>query len=144
MSIKSQEMKRADFAFGYIKNVAAESAEVQKCFKSYVNNVPSYIKTNGLIATYAFIGTKKINNEKKNVPKKEEIAYQEIYNMTRKWLVHEECSVKKIYSKEMIEDDNELMKKFLELSSNDYKLVTKEVMALFSWARRFAVSELKG
>lgn len=137
MSIKSQEMKRAEFAFNYITN-KVENIEAQKCFKSYVKNVPSYIKTNGLIETYAFIGMKKGNVEK------EELAYQYIYDLTNDWLMNEECSVKAIYNREDVQAENGLMKKFLQLSSEDYKLITKEILALFSWARRFAESELKG
>lgn len=135
MSIKSQELKRADFAYSYIKREfkteekpSKESLEVMKNFKSYVMNVPAYIKTNGLLATYAFIGTKM-----------ETTAYKKIYEMTKEWLRSDACSVKESVA---IGEKEDLKGKFLSLSSNEYKLVTKEVLALFHWVKRFAVSEL--
>lgn len=131
MSIKSQELKRADFAYSYIKKEFQEgtNGDLKKNFRSYVMNVPAFIKTNGLIATYSFIGTKMGKTD----------AYKKIYDMTAEWLSNSECSLAESIA---INQNDDLKGKFLELSSSEYKLVTKEILALFNWVKRFAVSEI--
>ena len=64
---------------------------------------------------------------------------QKIYDMTAEWLSNSECSLAESIA---INQNDDLKGKFLELSSSEYKLVTKEILALFNWVKRFAVSEI--
>lgn len=141
MSIKSQELKRADFAYSYIKKEFQEgtNGDLKKNFRSYVMNVPAFIKTNGLIATYAFIGTKMGKTDAHKKVSDMTAAYKKIYDMTAEWLSNSECSLAESIA---INQNDDLKGKFLELSSSEYKLVTKEILALFNWVKRFAVSEI--
>ena len=84
-------------------------------YKSYVKKIPSYIQTNGLSATFAFMYSKKG-------------TYEVIYNQIKNWLIKRNFNIK----------DEELVKWIISQNSKEYKLVTKEVMALFLWLRRFA------
>jgi CRISPR-associated protein Cmr5 len=83
-------------------------------YKSYVKKIPSYIQTNGLSATFAFMYSKKG-------------TYEVIYKQIEDWLKQRGFEIK-----------DELIKWIISRNSKDYKLVTKEVMALFLWLRRFA------
>lgn len=114
------EAGRADYAY-----TCAEDGVKHKYYKSYVKNIPMLIKTNGLAATFAFMFSKK------------DKAYTEIYNQVEKWLVNDECIVKSVYEKEEHKGDS-LVKKLTLMNSSDYKVITNEVMALFTWLRRFA------
>ena len=82
-------------------------------YKSYVKKIPSYIQTNGLSATFAFMYSKKG-------------TYEVIYKQIEDWL------------KQDFKIEGELVKWIISQNSKEYKLITKEVMALFLWLRRFA------
>ncbi len=134
MAFREIEEGRAKAAYEFAKKGSEISKK--KEYKSYVKNVPMYIKTNGLAATYAFIASKKSDDKGKAG-----YAYKLIYDQTKSWLENEP---KGIISEELKGKDRDLAKVFTELDSYRYRIVTKEVLALFNWLRRFADELIEG
>jgi len=116
MPIRDIEKERAIFAYEKVDEALVNQGIKQSEYKSYCKKIPSYIQTNGLSATFAFIFSK--NNT----------TYTLIYDQVDEWL-------KRRYK---IESDEELIQRLIKLDSTKYKKVTIEVLALFSWLRRFA------
>ena len=116
MAIRDIEKERAIFAYEKVDEAVANQGIKQSEYKSYCKKIPSLIQTNGLSATFAFIFSK--NNT----------TYTLIYDQVDEWL-------KKRYS---IDSNDELIERLIKLDSTKYKKVTIEVLALFSWLRRFA------
>jgi len=117
--IKDLEKARAEFAYEKVKEVVnkkGESSKTSNEYKSYVKKIPTYIQTNGLSATFAFMYSKKG-------------TYEIIYNQINEWLTDE---------RKLKDSDEELIKWIIKQDSSKYKHITKEVMALFMWLRRFA------
>lgn len=136
MSIKSQENERAKFAYEIVQAYKTwceeecpneDKKKLRSCYISYVKNVPSYIKINGLLATLAFI-----KDRKKNEKKIEGKVYQKLYSTINQWL----------QKQGLIEETDDFIEKIFDMSSSAYKLTTGEVLSLFGWMKRFAESEL--
>ena len=120
MPIRDIEKERAIFAYEKVDEAVANQGIKQSEYKSYCKKIPSLIQTNGLSATFAFIFSK--NNT----------TYTLIYDQVNEWL-------KKRYNDDsVINSDKELIERLIKLDSTKYKKVTIEVLALFSWLRRFA------
>ncbi len=124
MAFREIEEGRAKFAY----KCAEEGSKInqKKEYRSYVKNIPMYIKTNGLAATYAFIASK--------FGKDKNSAYRIIYDQTRKWLEKDEKGL----IKEELKKEEDLVKVLISLDSRKYRAVTLEVLAFFNWLRRFA------
>lgn len=120
-TIKGLEQGRATFAYNCA--LVGKNLKRNTEYKSYVKKVPMLIKTNGLGETFAFIHSKK-NNE----------AYQLIYNQTAEWL----------RTDEKIKPNDDLLKKIISMDSSDYRAVTNEVIAYFKWLIRFADGLIEG
>lgn len=115
------ESGRAKFAFEAVISVKENgkiSEKTKKEFKSYCRKFPSLVLTNGLAASIAFA-------------KEKGKAYDYIYDTIANWL-------KKNKSK------TELLEYVCSLNSDEYQVVTKEVLALFEWLRRFASGLIEG
>ncbi len=127
MAIKDLDKERSQFAYGRVEetikkypNVIDEKtkklvpSKQQKEYKSYVKKIPIMILNNGLGATFAFIYSKKQKNE----------AYDLIYIQTNQWLKKD--------------DKKDLVKWIIDQESQECRVTTNEVLALFSWLKRFA------
>ncbi len=114
-SIKGIEQGRASFA--YQCAIFASKKDFSGDYKSYVRKVPVYIKTNGLGQTFAFIKSKE-----------DKPAWNLIYNQTKEWLV----------SKDLINNNDDLVKQIIGFESFRYRQLTNEVISFFTWLRRFA------
>jgi len=125
MSIKNIEKARAKFAYERV-NDATNELEVKnrKEYKAYCKKIPSLIQTNGLSATFAFMFSKRTG------------TYIYIYNQVDKWLKERYKNDKEI------NNDSELMERFVKLDSPKYRKVTIEILALFNWLRRFAEGKI--
>ena len=121
MPIRDIEKERAIFAYEKVDEAVQNQGIKQSEYKSYCKKIPSYIQTNGLSATFAFIFSK--NNT----------TYTLIYDQVDEWL-------RKRYNDDttIINQEQRLMERLIRLDSTKYKKVTIEVLALFSWLRRFA------
>lgn len=129
-NIKGIENGRANFAWEKVAEIKKEG--YAKEYKSYCQKIPMMIKTNGLGATLAFV--KSSANKKKDSNLK--LAYKVIYDHLTEWLK------KKPYLIKM--EDEDLLKVVLTLPSQEYRSITVEVFALFSWLRRLAEGQIEG
>ncbi len=161
-NMKQSELDRAKFAYECVKDAAEalkEKKEINfqtldnteryklkenkyfktsKYYKSYVKKVPTLIQVNGLAGTFAFIYskmTKNKNNKEKGTIENPYGDWDLIYFQTWKWL-------NKNYKSH--ENDKELVEWIIEQDSKLYKAITVEVLALFSWLKRFAEGMIEG
>jgi len=111
------ESGRAKFALEKVKSVVADKGNFKKNYRSYARKFPTLVLTNGLAATVAFAVDKS----------KSEKAWKEIYKNISEWL----------------KKDN-LEEYVCSLDSDEYRVVTNEVLALFTWIRRFASGLIEG
>ena len=129
--LRGIEQRRAVSAYRYVEEavekLGGNKSNDSARYKSYAKKVPALIKTNGLGATYAFIKSKAKNNED---------PYAIIYSQTAEWL--REC-----YG-DTFPRDEDLVKRLISLPSVEYRTATVEVLALFSWLRRFAEGLIEG
>jgi len=123
-TINKLENGRAGYAY--------ECAEVgsklskPKEYKSYVKKIPMLIKTNGMGATFAFVFSKQ----------KKGNGYELIYKQVSEWFQKEENPYQfefKYFTKELCKMD-----------SQQYRAITTETLALFTWLRRFAEGLIEG
>ncbi len=88
-------------------------------YKSYVKKLPAMIQNNGLGATFAFILSKKAaNNKPKN-------AYDLIYKQMSEYLQEDTKTA-------------DLAKHVISQNSQEYRALTKKVLSLLAWLKRFA------
>jgi len=118
------ENGRADFAY----KAAEEGKKLPKPkeYKSHVKKIPMRIKTNGLGATFAFIFSKSLKDQ----------TYRKIYEQVSDWFRKEENPFKFEFL--------DFTKKLCEMDSQQYRAITNETLALFSWLRRFAEGLIEG
>ena len=143
------ENGRAEYAF----EMAEEGKKIQKealkinrnyyfdhQYKSYVEKTLMFIKTNGLGATIAFMLSKKNNKIKKGKKPGEKEnpknAYDLIYMQISNWF-KDERNIHKF-------DFDDFSKELCKIDSQEYKAITTEVLALFTWLRRFAEGLIEG
>lgn len=141
-SLRGIEQGRADYAFRCAKvgESLNKAQKVDKAYKSYAKKIPMLIKNNGLGATFAFIFSKK-----KNDNKKKDYAYWVLYEQTEKWLREEKISIFPFIRKLDTNGKNiEFADALILLDSNEYRAVTNEVISLFTWLRRFAEGLIEG
>ena len=119
-TMKQSELDRAKFAYNCVDKV--KDKPFKGNYKSYVKKIPTLIQVNGLAGTFAFIFSKK---GKGSNPKE---AYEIIYKQVDDWL-------KQNYKKN---NNGELVKWIIEQNPKLYRAITVEVLALFSWLKRFA------
>ncbi|KQC07100.1 MAG: hypothetical protein APR54_06385 [Candidatus Cloacimonas sp. SDB] len=109
-------------------------------YKSYVKKTPMFIKTNGLGATIAFMLSKKNNKIKKGKKPGEKEnpknAYDLIYMQISYWF-KDERNIHKF-------DFDDFSKELCKMDSQQYRAITTETLALFSWLRRFAEGLIEG
>lgn len=120
-TIKNLAQFRAQFAYTEIKAaIDMLSLEKRKEFKSHIKDVPMMIKTNGLAAAYAFVFSKKDKED-----------YRKITEITKKWLVVEQ----RIF---ILAANESFYEKLVQLDSDQYRKSLREILALFTWLKRFA------
>ncbi|KLU60945.1 CRISPR system Cmr subunit Cmr5 [Peptococcaceae bacterium CEB3] len=130
------EQGRAARAYEMVQEAKEALGADEKKYKSYVKKIPMLIKTNGLAATLAFILSKTGGNSKEDSDRKSKgkTPYGRIYSQIADWLKE----------KELLTGETDLVQEIISLSSAKYRSVTAEVLALFSWLRRFAEGLIEG
>lgn len=114
------EEGRAAFAFEHVKQAVEELAEDAQNYKSYVRSLPSMIQVNGLGQAMAFYYARKRKYK----------AYRDIYNSIFNWLQRK--------FPDHFQQQNELVEEVVKLRSEDYRMITMELLALMNWMGRFA------
>ena len=134
--IRNQDKLRAIFSYQSVQYFVNEnSAENQKKYRAYIRNTPSMILNNGLGATVAFIFSKN-----------KEDVYNKLGENIYDWLKEEQNSYLIVLNKKEKSEEKlkELTDKIIHLNSSEYRAVTNEVLALFSWLKRFADGMIEG
>ncbi len=111
-------------------------------YKSYVQKFPMLVKTNGLGSALAFYASKRQkekDNKKAGTKNNPKNAYDLIYNQITEWLKKEP---KGLLSDRL--NNNDLVKVLMDLDSIEYRAVTNEVLAFFTWLKRFAEGLIEG
>lgn len=125
--IKTVEQGRAAFAHEKVKEAKSKLQKPAE-YKSYVRKFPSLVKTNGLAAALAFAYAKKKSN-----------GWALISEQIGQWLAQDEKQLVKI------NPGRSLVEEVIAIeSSATYRAVTNEVLALFTWLRRFAEGMIEG
>ncbi|MBD3339176.1 MAG: type III-B CRISPR module-associated protein Cmr5 [Candidatus Lokiarchaeota archaeon] len=127
---KGIERGRAQFAYECVEKIINDGQfKHESEYKSYVTNVPMYIKTNGLGAALTFVNAKKTDDNKKKG-----YAYSKIYEHTFEYIqkfANHILKLKKEHKKHMV-------KSIISLDSPKYRALTIEILAFFNWLRKFA------
>lgn len=121
--LRSLEQERARYAWDHINEVKAlKDKDAEGKYSSYVKKASTLIQTNGLGNTLAFYRSK------------EEKAYKLLYEHINDWF------------KKKYHTNQDIIGWVISgnTSSLDVFRVTKEVLALLNWMKRFAEAELKG
>jgi CRISPR-associated protein Cmr5 len=126
---RSIEKERMSFVFNFVrdsKNGISDKTKAKK-FEAYVQKVPSFIMTNGLGNTLAYLTTQ-TDEQWKNVQK-----------VVCEWLKQVDNPIK-----ERLGATGGKLENVLEIMKDDsfhdreYRAVTVEILALLNWLRRFA------
>lgn len=135
-TLKGIEQGRAEFAFEKVKEGSELSGKKPKEYKSYSKKIPMMIKTNGLGATLAFVGSKA---KGKNGDK---TAYGFLLDHIYDWLKKDS---KPLYGEiSAVENSSELPRYVVSLESPQYRALTIEVLAFINWVKRFADGIIEG
>ncbi len=113
---------RANHAFK-----SAKSHVNNKNYDSYVKKMPAMIMNNGLLNTFAF-GLSKGN------------GWIDIINDIKSWIGDDNCPVTDAVKKCATDSSNasKFVENVLNLNSDEYLLLTREVLNYLNWLRRFA------
>jgi CRISPR-associated protein Cmr5 len=122
---KTLEQGRAEFAFSYADNKI--KSDMKDKFKSHVKSFPMLVKTNGLGAAIAFLFSK---------GDKEQGVYKLVAESIVDWLKKDEKY--KFYGLSRLDNLKSLTNDITKLNSSHYRALTNEVLAYFTWLRRFA------
>lgn len=125
----------ASFAMNCVEGVIAQkNSNLNKNYKTLVKKMPAMIQKNGLIGTLVFILSKFKNSK--------DSAHGEVLKNVMKWNNKNE----KIKDVVQMKNDNavEYIESITNLNSQDYRLVTKEMINLFGWIKRFADGMIEG
>ncbi len=122
-SIRGIEQGRAAFAYDRVKEIAQNSnGDLKKKYKSGAKKLPVLIKTNGLGQALAFINKRDDGNTK-------------LYDTIGKWLAYKQLI--------KLDENSELVEVVIRKSSNEYRRITIETLALLNWVRRFVDGLMK-
>lgn len=116
------ENGRAKHAFAQVQNLNEASIDA---YTSYVRKMPMMIQTNGLAQTLAFYLSA---NHKE---------YQIVYKDLEKWIKRSE-TYKRLGLKDM--ESKQLIEATIDLESQDYRMLTVEILAYLEWLKRFSVA----
>ncbi|HNI45981.1 MAG TPA: type III-B CRISPR module-associated protein Cmr5 [Chitinophagales bacterium] len=114
------EQGRAAFAF---KQAADGYTQHKKEYAQYAKKLPMMIKTNGLGAALAFLYSK-------------QKTWGTVLKHIEEWVSSTDNLKTHLIYKET--EGSNLVQKILHLDSNNYRIVTIEVLAYLNWLRRFA------
>ena len=117
------ESGRAEFALKAVKDVKEHHKNNAKEYKSYARKFPSLVLINGLAAAVAFAA---FAVDKSGM-------YKLLYNNIAEWL-----------KQNGLLSGKNLEEYVCSLNSDEYRVVTNEVLALFEWLRRFASGLIEG
>ncbi|WP_027400517.1 type III-B CRISPR module-associated protein Cmr5 [Anaerovorax odorimutans] len=161
MSLKNINLEVSKYALKCVETVINHTNEEdktknidEKSYKTLVKKMPTLIQKNGLINTLVFNLSKPLNNKtSKNK------CHREVLKNIIDWTVENPklCNIKtktrnfKESENKNIDKNDEYeqviinyIKWVTDLNPKEYRLVTKEMMMLFGWIKRFSDGMIKG
>lgn len=144
-NLKNTNLEVSSFALGCVEKVVGKT-ELERKYKTLVKKMSTLIQKNGYIGTLVFCYSKSQKN------KEHEEVLKNIINWHKKNYKIKNYKVK-------FEDENEREVRFMDINDtnfqkyiktitkvrqNEYMLVTKEMMILFGWMKRFADGMIEG
>lgn len=123
---KGIEQGRAAFAFACVEECIGGQGIVDNNYSSYVKKIPAMIKNHGLGQTLGFMFSKKGNE------------YHLLLTQFRQYL-----AVRKVLPADAI-DSIQLVREIVNLEAFEYRRVTREILSLVNWMKRFAEGRLGG
>ncbi len=130
--------QRAKSAYEFAEKGSKLGEKVAKAYKSYTKKIPMLIKTNGLSATFAFVKAK----ANKDTSKRDH-AYKIIYEQTEEWLRETMPHIFQDKDGKPLKNQD-LVYIFITQDSPIYRQIAVEVLALFTWLKRFAEGLIEG
>lgn len=134
--LKNANLEVSRFAMECVKIVKNSNIN-NKDYKTLVRKMSALIQENGFIATLVF-----------NLSKISKAQHKEVLINIIKWNLenYKINSIKDINKDEAIRRNN--IEKYIEwvtsLESQEYRLITKEMIDLFGWIKRFADGMIEG
>ncbi|OPJ62773.1 type III-B CRISPR module-associated protein Cmr5 [Clostridium oryzae] len=128
-SIKNTNLDVAQYAMSCVNSI--EKAN-QKKYKTLVKKMSALIQRNGLILTLAFVFSKGTNNE-----------HGKVLEQMRNWCTNN-YKLTRIFDGKQEIDNSMFIEKITSLSQREYVLVTREMIVLFGWIKRFADGMIEG
>lgn len=119
------ENGRARYAFETVSGFVEANYQKEKIIKEYrscVKKLPAMIQVNGLGQTLAFCFSKGDQ-------------YLELYQQIHGWLKQKQPDLLDRYRENR---DMKFVHIVVSMNSNDYRIISNEVLALLDWMRRFA------
>ena len=121
---KGIEGGRAAFAFACVEECISEQDIADKNYNSYVKKIPAMIKNHGLGQTLGFMFSKK------------KPEYDLLLTQFRQYL-----AVRKVLPADAI-DTIQLVREIVNLEAFEYRRVTRQILSLVNWLKRFAEGRL--
>jgi CRISPR-associated protein Cmr5 len=151
MSTKTLEQTRAEFTYKCVEQIANDDKDTiqKKKFKGLVKKTPTYILTNGLGNTLAFLFSKG-NNEHLALAFIIGKYLFEINEYTQK-IFNFSSDIFNIKLNEFVKDENfigqlrnTLFQNLVFTDTEKYILATEETLRLLNWLKRFAEAMIEG
>lgn len=136
--ILSQQRAKWAYEFAEEGSKLNKNKKVDRAYKSYTKKIPMLIKTNGLGATFAFVKAK----ANKDTSKRDH-AYEVIYKQTERWLRETMPHIFQDKQGKPLKNQD-LVYVFITQESHEYRQIAVEVLAFFTWLKRFAEGLIEG
>lgn len=124
------EQGRAAYAYSSVTDAKNHLGSKAKEYKAYSKKVPMLIKASGLGGAIAFVYSKGFKNGRLQ----EGTAYGLLYKQTEEWLKLQNW----------IGRDEAMINAVIAHNSKEYRAITNEIFALFTWLRRLAEGMIEG
>lgn len=115
----------SSYALNSVKKMNKEECNTR--YKTLVKKLPTLILSNGLIATLTFLLSKGKNE------------HFECLEQIREWVVKQDLKINNDLKNRLESKDKvEFIEKLAYLTSREYKFLTKEIINMSLWLKRFA------
>lgn len=136
-NLKDTKLEIAKYSLNKVSSVLENTKVNSKKYKTLVKKVPVMIQKNGLMNTMAFTLSKM---------KDETSEHEEVLKQMIEW---SKQSSRTVFRDQRRDDSNaegyvEYMNRVFRLTSKEYRLLTQEMITLFSWMKRFADGLIEG
>ncbi len=148
--LRSLEQERARYAWGCIQEVKGD-INLEDKYKSYVKKASTYIQVNGLGNTLAFYKSKFEAEFKKHLDKLKRSDIQDPEREAFQKLGDDKKAYKLLYDhingwfNKKFKQNKDILNWIIDENTSSIEVfqVTKEIIALLNWMKRFAEAELR-